>query len=92
MGLEQLPNGPRAYSRILRSASYWHELRLGSTGEVSRDLRDSWANAGDAMRVLIHCVTEAGVEVAHFREPNMIHGYCDLGAVSLTAELARLRA
>ena len=34
----------------------------------------------------------AGVEVAHFREPGMIHGYFSLGAVSPAADAARLRA
>ena len=35
---------------------------------------------------------EAGVEVSHFQEPGMIHGYFMLGAVSSAAEAARLRA
>jgi len=34
----------------------------------------------------------AGVEVAHFQEPGLIHGYFGLGAVSTAAEAARLRA
>ena len=37
-------------------------------------------------------LAEAGVEVAHFREPGMIHAYFELGAISAAAEAARLRA
>ncbi|HEX9326216.1 MAG TPA: alpha/beta hydrolase [Reyranella sp.] len=34
----------------------------------------------------------AGVEVAYFREPGMVHGYFGMGAASLAAEAARQRA
>ena len=47
-----------------------------------RDEGDAYASA----------LRHAGVEVAHFREPGMIHGYFGLGAVSPAAESARLRA
>lgn len=47
-----------------------------------RDEADAYASA----------LRDAGVEVAHFREPGMIHGYFRLGAVSPAAESARLRA
>jgi acetyl esterase len=47
-----------------------------------RDEGDAYARA----------LAEAGVEVAHLREPGMIHAYFELGAVSAAAEAARLRA
>jgi len=47
-----------------------------------RDEGDAYASA----------LRQAAVEVAHFREPGMIHGYFSLGAVSPAAESARLRA
>jgi acetyl esterase len=47
-----------------------------------RDEADAYAGA-------LRC---AGVEVAHFHEPGLIHGYFSLGAVSPAADTARLRA
>jgi acetyl esterase len=47
-----------------------------------RDEGDAYASA----------LRNAGVEVVHFRETGMIHGYFMLGAVSEAAESARLRA
>jgi acetyl esterase len=47
-----------------------------------RDEADAYAGA----------LRGAGVEVAHFREPGLIHGYFSLGAVSPAADAARLRA
>ena len=47
-----------------------------------RDEADAYAGA----------LRAAGVEVAHFREPGLIHGYFSLGAVSPAADAARLRA
>jgi acetyl esterase len=47
-----------------------------------RDEADAYAGA----------LRGTGVEVAHFREPAMIHGYFSLGAVSPAADAARLRA
>jgi acetyl esterase len=47
-----------------------------------RDEADAYAGA----------LRGAGVEVAHFPEPSLIHGYFSLGAVSPAADAARLRA
>src|SRR5262245_4987917 len=47
-----------------------------------RDEADAYAGA----------LRGAGVEVAHFREPGLIHGYFSLGAVAPAADAARLRA
>jgi acetyl esterase len=47
-----------------------------------RDEADAYAGA----------LRSAGVEVAHFHEPGLIHGYFSLGAVSPVADAARLRA
>jgi acetyl esterase len=50
---------------------------------------DPLRDEGDAYAATLQ---GAGVEVAHFCERGMIHGYFGLGAVSPTAEAARLRA
>jgi acetyl esterase/lipase len=50
---------------------------------------DPLCDEGDAYASALR---DAGVEIAHFREPGMIHGYFSLGAVSPAAEFARLRA
>jgi acetyl esterase len=50
---------------------------------------DPLCDEGDAYASALR---DAGVEVAHFREPGMIHGYFSFGAVSPAAESARLRA
>jgi acetyl esterase len=50
---------------------------------------DPLRDEGDAYAGVLR---DAGVEVAHFPEPGMIHGYFRLGAVSPAAESARLRA
>jgi len=47
-----------------------------------RDEADAYAGA----------LRSAGVVVAHFREPGLIHGYFSLAAVSLADDAARLRA
>jgi acetyl esterase len=48
-------------------------------------LRDEANAYADALR-------GAGIEIAHFREPGLIHGYFSLGTVSPAADVARLRA
>ncbi len=70
----------------LRSAELARRCRAPSITTAEFDpLRDE----GEAYA---ECTEAAGVEVAYFREPGMVHGYFGMGAASQAAEAARQRA
>ncbi len=83
--LPRLKDGEDPRASPLRNGDLADLPRAVITTAEFDPLRDEGEAYADALK-------KAGVEVAYFREPGMVHGYFGMGAASPAADAARKRA